>query len=1008
MAAIGVTTQTIAIIRLNAMRMWKSGWKWFLLFMLAFTFLPYALTKAFALPGSKSTPVTYPVSPAPVLLDLSVLDAAQQSAFSQRVTLPGLKQSSRDYFTTNYGAVNTTSMTYQKGILITPTVFDTTNSRYAYTITTIDQVYDVSFSSLWQCISASKSCSFNPIDLDYVAYVKFLIDSALTPPSASQSLSILKVSVPFTVTKKSVKLFQDLFFYALGIMVTTLLIEEKTKGLKFGLLMTGVRRSAYYIGVLFVPFLIATLWALVVLLMMVDLWESPSATGPLVLFVFCGAYGYLGYSLLLSQIVSDARYAQLGTTLFVIGGYVADQFGSDMVAKLPSSLILILCINPRIALTIYTYTSQITTSNGFSSVNIPFSAPSTNQLIGAAVGWNVFLYAIAIYLDWLQISKDERRPFHYIFTQFLKKPKYITPVADELQIQTKMEESTVAALGSSEKVKISGLSKRYDGASTKALSGVSLEFAKGEIFGLLGFNGAGKSTLINILVGVLSPSEGNINIFGMDASKDRFEIAAKTGICSQQDILYDALTTREHLYYFALMRGVPSSKIHAAIESIRQDLEMDAMMNSQSSVLSGGQKRKLCVALAFINEPELVVLDEMSSGVDPENRRVLWNFLFKRREGKAMLLCTHFMDEADVVCGRKALLTLGRLVSVGSSQFLKTVYNTGYTISIEKKTTDCNYATFRSWFEERKIATSCLKDNSSIVEIQLKASDIGVLKQFESSDSMKAACANYSIKENGLEAIFSSKELVDEDKLKSSPEEKEKLLHHMSSFVEPSFYEKTRYYFDFEMKRTAACILEIQFRMFVSIICLIILWVVIQSSFQSTTTVSSIAVPEMIARLVPPGVVLETNSDSLVAADSRFAKVGNIGSSLSMGTLLANGNAYSLNVSQGYPGASWLAVTNLVPSSGIQTTFEYIQVAKASGVSTSTGVVAALLLSQLYFDVFVALMDEILESKEKIKFLLLASGVPLSSYWIVTLARTYLLALPYIVLAPYVLGLANV
>ena len=171
------------------------------------------------------------------------------------------------------------------------------------------------------------------------------------------------------------------------------------------------------------------------------------------------------------------------------------------------------------------------------------------------------------------------------------------------------------------------------------------------------YNGAGKSTLINILCGILSPTEGNIQIFGLDAQTDRYKIAEKTGICSQEDILYDELNVYEHLYYFGLMRGVSESRIESVIEKLRADLKIDDFMfRSLAKSLSGGQKRKLCIALAFINDPELVILDEMSSGMDPENRRVIWDFLLKKKQNKAILMCTHFMDEADIVAQRYLLL----------------------------------------------------------------------------------------------------------------------------------------------------------------------------------------------------------------------------------------------------------------------------------------------------------------------------------------------------------------
>ena len=143
------------------------------------------------------------------------------------------------------------------------------------------------------------------------------------------------------------------------------------------------------------------------------------------------------------------------------------------------------------------------------------------------------------------------------------------------------------------------------------------------------------------------------------------------------------------------------------------------------------------VALAFIHDPELIVLDEMGSGVDPENRRAIWNFLFKRKEIRAILLCTHFMDEADIVADRKAILTKGQLACIGSSAFLKNAYNTGYTLTIEKKSPlQKNF--LDGWFESLKLEVQFIRDNEELLEFHVMAKvcftadfeDIAILVDF--------------------------------------------------------------------------------------------------------------------------------------------------------------------------------------------------------------------------------------------------------------------------------------
>jgi ABC-type multidrug transport system ATPase subunit len=195
----------------------------------------------------------------------------------------------------------------------------------------------------------------------------------------------------------------------------------------------------------------------------------------------------------------------------------------------------------------------------------------------------ILLVCVTWYVDWLQVSQDESRPFYYPFTLLF--PKEDVVVEEEKSIPLIEQDGKVRA--EMDAVVIENVSKLYNGATTKALSNISFSFSKGEMFGLLGYNGAGKSTLINILCGVLYPTSGSVKVFGIDASKNRFEIAKKTGICSQQDILFDDLTVEEHLYYFGMLRHVKEQDIKKKIDDIVKELKMEAMLNSMAGVVSG-------------------------------------------------------------------------------------------------------------------------------------------------------------------------------------------------------------------------------------------------------------------------------------------------------------------------------------------------------------------------------------------------------------------------------------
>ncbi|MSW63876.1 MAG: ATP-binding cassette domain-containing protein [Actinobacteria bacterium] len=211
-----------------------------------------------------------------------------------------------------------------------------------------------------------------------------------------------------------------------------------------------------------------------------------------------------------------------------------------------------------------------------------------------------------------------------------------------------------------------------------ALKDVSLTMSAGQIFALLGHNGAGKSTLHSILSGLMDPSDGFVNIFGhITTSTPCYNI----GVCPQKDILLDQLTVTEHLCLIGVIKGImPDDVAYVAQRSIER-VSMTLKADDYSSVLSGGQKRKLSVAMALIGSPRLVCLDEPTSGMDPYSRRQLWAVLQEEKKDRVILLTTHQMDEADILADQKAVLSAGTVQCVGTSLTLKTKYGVGYHLN---------------------------------------------------------------------------------------------------------------------------------------------------------------------------------------------------------------------------------------------------------------------------------------------------------------------------------------
>jgi len=204
---------------------------------------------------------------------------------------------------------------------------------------------------------------------------------------------------------------------------------------------------------------------------------------------------------------------------------------------------------------------------------------------------------------------------------------------------------------------------------------------RGECFGLLGPNGAGKSTSINMMVGFLTPSGGTAFIEGLDILNQMNEIYPMMGVCPQHDLLWDTMTAREHLLFYGRLKGLRKQELKDAAEKALKSVNLfnNNVGNKQVQTFSGGMKRRLSVAISLIGDPRVVYLDEPSTGLDPASRRNLWDVIKQGKEGRAIILTTHSMEEAEVLCDRLGIFVDGALQCIGNPKELTTRYG-GYLV----------------------------------------------------------------------------------------------------------------------------------------------------------------------------------------------------------------------------------------------------------------------------------------------------------------------------------------
>ncbi|CAF1655294.1 unnamed protein product, partial [Adineta ricciae] len=232
-------------------------------------------------------------------------------------------------------------------------------------------------------------------------------------------------------------------------------------------------------------------------------------------------------------------------------------------------------------------------------------------------------------------------------------------------------------------VRLLNLTKIFDKKKC-AVQNLSLDLYEGEILSFLGHNGAGKTTTMSILTGLIPATSGTATIYDQDINVDMDKIRKNLGWCPQHNVLFEKLTVEEHLLFFSKLKQVQSREMKKMIENMLFDIGLTAKRNAMVSTLSGGMKRKLSVAMAFVGDAKTIILDEPTAGVDPYARRAIWELLIKLKQGRTVLLSSHHMDEADVLGDRIAIISNGQLKCCGTSLFLKTTFGEGYVLTLVK------------------------------------------------------------------------------------------------------------------------------------------------------------------------------------------------------------------------------------------------------------------------------------------------------------------------------------
>eukprot|EP00656_Telonema_subtile_P042415 TRINITY_DN47_c0_g1_i1.p1 TRINITY_DN47_c0_g1~~TRINITY_DN47_c0_g1_i1.p1 ORF type:complete len:2009 (+),score=485.82 TRINITY_DN47_c0_g1_i1:73-6099(+) len=288
-----------------------------------------------------------------------------------------------------------------------------------------------------------------------------------------------------------------------------------------------------------------------------------------------------------------------------------------------------------------------------------------------------------------------------------------------------------------------------------AVKDLSFHVPEGEVFGFLGINGAGKTSSLAILTGEFLPTSGSAALCGLDMFEHRDQINSQIGYCPQFDALFEHMTGREHLQLYARLKNVPTEQEDSVVGYLLQVMGLEDAADREAGGYSGGNKRKLSVAIALIGSPKIVFLDEPSTGMDPEARRFMWRVISSTMAGRSVILTTHSMEEVEALSHKIGIMVDGRLRCLGNKQHLKQRFGNGYTLELSIRDGVLT-STIESWMKENLPEMTLAEEQPGHLTYQAEETSFDLGRGFEVIQAAQdiVGIVNFSISQTTLEQVF--------------------------------------------------------------------------------------------------------------------------------------------------------------------------------------------------------------------------------------------------------------
>ncbi|KAL7746288.1 hypothetical protein RI367_008359 [Sorochytrium milnesiophthora] len=483
-----------------------------------------------------------------------------------------------------------------------------------------------------------------------------------------------------------------------------ILVREKEERILVMMRMNGMKSYAYYLTH-YIHFYTMHIMAVAVFILTgvafrLDFFARTDP-GVYILLFFLWGHAQIALAFFFASIFSKSRTALVITFLVVLLAVVVNTATQNLfTGPAPAFYMVWPSFAFYRALTLINTASFSTTTPPYSMKQL-VSGDEVRYAMLALIGDTVLFLLLAGYLSAVLPSQfGVTKPWHYFVTKpfdylsgrqkkrMTEDRENYTAVADAEE--TKFEDDDVRAerarIDRNEQLPdcplvVRHMRKIYPGTRKIAVKDVTFAADSGMIFGLLGR----KTSLISILTGLYEPTMGEASLGGYNILQHREDVYRITGICPQHDILWDDLTVGEHILFYARLKGIEPEHEAQVKDRALRGVSLQAFEHRLSKGLSGGEKRRLSIAIALLGDPKIVFLDEPTTGLDPEVRRLIWDIVINARKGKTVVLTTHSMEEAEVLCQRIGIMAKGTLRCIGPQLRLKQVYGAGFKISFISK-----------------------------------------------------------------------------------------------------------------------------------------------------------------------------------------------------------------------------------------------------------------------------------------------------------------------------------